>query len=132
MYCSPDSNETLHSTMYLLNRWQMDGRGEHGFALHSTMYLLNLELREISDSIYHFTFHNVSIKSSSTGSSSCSISIFTFHNVSIKSPPETTEELSPLAALHSTMYLLNRSLIKRSISVPDVFTFHNVSIKSAF
>ena len=95
------------------------------------MYLLNPCFLRCQQRfrIFHFTFHNVSIKSNSNKYLGVAIFDFTFHNVSIKS--EFTRKLfSRRQPLHSTMYLLNPGR-KRQESISNIdFTFHNVSIKS--
>ena len=52
------------------------------------MYLLIPERRGIQENAQiKFTFHNVSINSSTNDKNNLGIARFTFHNVSINSPP---------------------------------------------
>ena len=73
--------------------------------LHSTMFLLILGTRHLSVGIGIFTFHNVSINTSTTHTGRIHGNIFTFHNVSIN-----TQLLRYIILcrcdLHSTMFLL--------------------------
>ena len=98
-----------------------------------------------------FTFHNVSINTSTQLSRTASAPRFTFHNVSINTLRPGVED-RPLRYLHSTMFLLIQHgpaelhglhanlhstmflLILRSstkwMSASGEFTFHNVSINT--
>ena len=75
----------LHSTMYLLNPLLNFYDYAMITNLHSTMYLLNRRARQFAHNLRKFTFHYVSIKSST----------------------HRTADLQAMN-LHSTMYLLNR------------------------
>ena len=99
-----------HSTMYLLKlHWQ--ARMPHPRRnSHSTMYLL----KRVDGSYRYvvknkFTFHHVSIKTTSQYINEQLLNSFTFHHVSIK----TTS---------STLYF----------NAPATFTFHHVSIKTVY
>ena len=75
----------LHSTMFLLNRYEQDSQYSKRSYLHSTMFLLNLmQCEEDEIMSQKFTFHYVSIKSPWSGI----LRIISRH-------------------LHSTMFLLN-------------------------
>ena len=143
---------SLHSTMYLLNRLIASSSSTRcsSFTFHNVS-IKSLSQRRINISFITFTFHNVSIKSYVICHATDFLKDFTFHNVSIKSRTSHAVR-TPQTALHSTMYLLNRSvndLVKLlSLSLhstmyllnpvvaplpfvtESAFTFHNVSIKS--
>ena len=60
-----DTHSTLHSTMFLLIQSSNQGRCTLYFSLHSTMFLLILRsIREPNGPSTSFTFHNVSINTS--------------------------------------------------------------------
>ena len=140
----------LHSTMYLLNPTYslatVNVKSQFTFHyvsiksvinfhvcrnfryLHSTMYLLNLFVERIYSVYTQFTFHYVSIKSHFTIRTIFGSNLFTFHYVSIKSYL-TSLLMLIINHLHSTMYLLNLSVIVYT-SLNIIFTFHYVSIKS--
>ena len=105
-------------------------KGAHSRYLHSTMYLLNLAAAITGFLALLFTFHYVSIKSWKNLHLSCTELKFTFHYVSIKSY-NRCHFYGSIHNLHSTMYLLNRSLIGTSDKISNIFTFHYVSIKSS-
>ena len=75
-----------------------------------------------------FTFHYVSIKSTSMYCIALSGLSFTFHYVSIKSLLKAHSDLLE-PHLHSTMFLLNLAFTA-SPPTCSPFTFHYVSIKS--
>ena len=78
---------------------------------------------------FQFTFHYVSIKSTSISLLTHIFIWFTFHYVSIKS--NNFPFLRTLYSdLHSTMYLLNQLISPSIIALIMEFTFHYVSIKS--
>ena len=54
---------------------------------------------------------------------------FTFHNVSIKTE-SFGGNVSGVANLHSTMFLLKLDPDRELLAVKSAFTFHNVSIKT--
>ena len=58
---------------------------------------------------FNFTFHNVSINTAISLLSMTKTACFTFHNVSINTPEKKFFSESQ-ASLHSTMFLLIRSL----------------------
>ena len=60
----------------------------------------------MASSLFQFTFHYVSIKSTSTANPNAKFTEFTFHYVSIKSLIALMRG-NRLIDLHSTMYLLN-------------------------
>ena len=62
---TPILSAYLHSTMYLLNRSGRMTRRKHILYLHSTMYLLNQSRGQPRNVNPKFTFHYVSIKSTS-------------------------------------------------------------------
>ena len=75
---------TLHSTMFLLIRYPGEPVQRKNGPLHSTMFLLIPEAGKFTwEGFKNFTFHNVSINTSSWRHSSWSSIDFTFHNVSI-------------------------------------------------
>ena len=75
-----------------------------------------------------FTFHNVSINSSTLPETAHLIDLFTFHNVSINSKLHP-QNVRKKYDLHSIMYLLIRKT-GDTVNAKDLFTFHNVSINS--
>ena len=94
------------------------------------MYLL-IHLRTIDESASStkFTFHNVSINSSSSNPWINVLLLFTFHNVSINSDDKAPGDVKEFH-LHSIMYLLIPSSESDCIIILVAFTFHNVSINS--
>ena len=101
-------NLSLHSTMFLLIPRKENKHHEKHRPLHSTMFLLILG-RVIT--IYNIT-------------------IFTFHNVSINTSSGTSGQ-SKKESLHSTMFLL--ILFAAAMTTMIIyFTFHNVSINTTY
>ena len=76
-----------------------------------------------------FTFHYVSIKSTTDIDDLQELAAFTFHYVSIKSVSHHPDNYNQ-PDLHSTMYLLNPLIRLYPIGSDAQFTFHYVSIKS--
>ena len=93
--------------MYLLKLFQRNHINHWLLYLHSTMYLLKLVLGYFSTNIAKFTFHYVSIKTTSQLSYRKIFARFTFHYVSIK---------TYLCCIHCIYNY--------------IFTFHYVSIKT--
>ena len=56
-------------------------------------------------------------------------SFFTFHNVSINTG-RSTDSWTSQCSLHSTMFLLIRTVDTADRFIQSVFTFHNVSINT--
>ena len=99
----------LHSTMFLLIRWNLKLQPVAIIHLHSTMFLLIRNLSLISFAFLLFTFHNVSINSRVLAS----VEVVLWY-------------------LHSTMFLLILTLVTVTVGFPTIFTFHNVSINSRY
>ena len=75
---------SLHSTMFLLILYPAENPQEIYITLHSTMFLLiRSDWRCILFASYSFTFHYVSINTSSLKNLKLPPLVFTFHYVSI-------------------------------------------------
>ena len=96
----------LHSTMFLLILPCRSGHIPDNHHLHSTMFLLILRT-SIQNRLcgIRFTFHNVSINTSSAWIERGYLDGFTFHNVSINTNGFENVRTDNLN-LHSTMFLL--------------------------
>ena len=96
----------LHSTMFLLILRFQRRIQFFSISLHSTMFLLILILSLIlSEVIYNFTFHYVSINTILDYFGVPVNPDFTFHYVSINTPGNRWSIHMP-RTLHSTMFLL--------------------------
>ena len=98
----------LHSTMFLLILILTALAMPILRSLHSTMFLLILTKIESIQSKIIFTFHNVSINTTSVEESGSLIMFFTFHNVSINTIMGNWYTQGRFS-LHSTMFLLIQS-----------------------
>ena len=95
------------------------------------MYLLNLQnAYEGEQSIFDFTFHNVSIKSINDYSRTARMYGPLHSTMYLLNRGGGGFGFGNQAALHSTMYLLNRDGFYAMNTEMLNFTFHNVSIKS--
>ena len=96
----------LHSIMYLLILFRCQPSNSYVAYLHSIMYLLiHISPLPAVQASGTFTFHNVSINSTTSNSQIGISSEFTFHNVSINSKLSNCVAAC-CADLHSIMYLL--------------------------
>ena len=77
-----------------------------------------------------FTFHNVSINTSTKRFNRATKIFFTFHNVSINTY-DSVSYIRYFSPLHSTMFLLIHGSGVTSVSEIQFFTFHNVSINTS-
>ena len=98
----------LHSTMSLLNRYNVSNANRLGRTLHSTMSLLN---------------HNAKYYAKKAQDALHS-------TMSLLNPGSDVMVTCPFHTLHSTMSLLNQNGSNSTTDYWYHFTFHNVSIKS--
>ena len=96
---------------------------------HSTMYLLKPVTLVHTIDGGKFTFHHVSIKTTSVPIFLNVVTTFTFHHVSIKTD-FIISHLKFHFYSHSTMYLLKPSTACFIAVTSARFTFHHVSIKT--
>ena len=106
------SNEPLHSNMFLLIPARFTAYVVTQESLHSNMFLLILIDNNTCQRGDNFTFQYVSINTIGSGGNATITSNFTFQYVSINTR-EGEGIVKGYAALHSNMFLLIHSLLKR-------------------